>query len=240
MSTAIEPIKTQALEAVAEERGFLEMISQAARDPNVQVEKLERLMAMKERYDATRASLRFSEAMARLQPRLPRITKHGRVVVQGSVRNTYAKLEDVDDEIRPLYSQEGFSISWNTKQSAAGTTVLGTLRHNAGHSEPYEITLPHDSSGSKNGIQAVGSTVAYGKRYLMLGMFNIITVEEDDDGTGTKPITVEQVNQIRDLIIDRNADEAKFCKFMDVQGVEEITQDRLQMAINALQNKGRK
>ncbi len=230
-------------QVVVQERGFMDMIGEAARDPNVSVEKLERLMALKERHDALTASQAFAEAMARLQPKLPRITKHGRVVVNGQLRHTYAKLEDIDEIIRPLYTEEGFSISWNTRQGQSGsgvtTTVLGTLRRGA-HAEPYEITLPHDASGSKNGIQAVGSTVAYGKRYLVCGMFNIITVEEDDDGSGAEPITQAKVNQLRDLIMDRNADEARFCKYMDVQSVEEITKDRFEMAMNALQNKGRK
>lgn len=219
-----------------EGRGFLQMIAEAARDPNVDVQKLERLMAMKERFDQARAQTRFSEAMARLQPALPRITKHGRIVVQGTVRNTYAKLEDIDEEIRPLYTGEGFSISWNTRQSQVGTTVLGTLRHIGGHAEPYEITLPHDPSGSKNSIQAVGSTVSYGRRYLLCSMFNIITVDQDDDGQGRTQIGTEQVNQIRDLIIDKNVNEAKFCQYMDVKQIEEITQDRYQMAITALKD----
>ncbi len=71
-------------------------------------------------------------------------------------------------------------------------------------------------------------------------MFNIITIDADDDGSGTELITIDQKNKILDLIADRNADYARFCKFMDVQEVEEITQDRFQMAVNALQNKARR
>jgi len=221
---------------------MLGMIARAAVDPSVSVEKLERLMALKERYDAKAAETAFAEAMARLQPTLPRITKHGRIMVSGQVRNTYAKLEDIDEEIRPLYSAEGFSISWNTstESTVPGTRVLGKLRHRAGHSEAYAIFLPNDNSGGKNGIQGVGSTVSYGKRYLLCSMFNIITVDADDDGSGTEVITIEQKNRILDLITERNADYARFCRFMDVQEVEEITQDRFEMAINALQNKGRR
>jgi len=223
-------------------RGFMEMIAEAARDERVSVEKLERLMALKERHDAKQAETAFAEAMARLQPTLPRITKHGRIVVSGQIRNTYAKIEDIDEAIRPLYSAEGFSISWNTSTESAvpGTRVLGKLRHRAGHSEPYSIFLPNDNSGGKNGIQGVGSTVSYGRRYLLCSMFNIVTVDADDDGSGTEPITLDQKNQILDLLAETNSDFSKFCKFMDVQEVEEITQDRYQMALNALQNKRRR
>jgi hypothetical protein len=39
------------------------------------------------------------------------------------------------------------------------------LSHELGHSEETTMTLPLDTSGSKNNVQAVGSSTSYGKRY---------------------------------------------------------------------------
>jgi len=50
------------------------------------------------------------------------------------------------------------------------------------------MTLPLDNSGSKNAVQAVGSSVSYGKRYVMAALLNITTRGEDDDGNAAAPI----------------------------------------------------
>jgi hypothetical protein len=44
------------------------------------------------------------------------------------------------------------------------------------------MTLPLDTSGSKNNVQAVGSSTSYGKRYTATLLLNIRTKGEDDDG----------------------------------------------------------
>lgn len=233
----------------AQPRGFLEMISQASRDPSVSVEKLERLMAMKERYDSIQAEVEFKAAFSRVQEKMPTITKHGRIMVKGQVRSTYAPYDDIDKEIRPIYTAEGFSLSFDSQftpnphsATAPGSlTITVKINHRLGHSETRSVALPIDRNEYRTGVQDLKSTVSFGMRVATIMLFNIITVDEDNDGQNkTEPITTEQKNQILDLIMDRNADEAKFCKYMDVQKVDEITQDRFQMAINALQNKGRR
>jgi hypothetical protein len=44
------------------------------------------------------------------------------------------------------------------------------------------MILPHDSTGSKNAVQAVGSSTSYGKRYTACALLNITSRGEDDDG----------------------------------------------------------
>ena len=44
------------------------------------------------------------------------------------------------------------------------------------------MKLPADTSGSKNVVQAIGSSVSYGKRYTMQALLNITSGGEDDDG----------------------------------------------------------
>lgn len=242
MSTQIAVPESGAIAIPESDAAFMEVIARAAKDPTVDVGKMRELLEMSEKMKAKQAEMAFNQAMARLQPTLPRITKHGRIVVNGAERSTYAKIEDIDEKIRPLYSAEGFSVSWNTQQNGTSAKITGKLRHIAGHWEPYEITLPVDTSGSKNAVQGMGSTFQYGKRYLLCGMFNIITIDEDDDGQGeaAQPITEHQVDQIRDMIIHTGANEKKFCEYMDVTDIPEITKGRFAMAMNALKVKARK
>ena len=75
------------------------------------------------------------------------------------------------------------------------------------------MVLPVDTSGSKNGVQAVASSVSYGKRYTAGLLLNITTTGEDDDGNGpaatvTPRVTSAQAAQIA-MLLERCSDKAK-------------------------------
>lgn len=218
-------------------------IAQLAKDPNTNVEKFERLIALQERMVARQAEASFNAAMARLQPKLPVITKHGRIEIGNAVQSTFAKYEDIDAAIRPLLNEEGFSFSFTTSRPVAGVTrIVCVLSHRDGHSRESEISLPEDTKGNKNGTQGVGSTVSYGKRYLVSGMLNIITREEDDDATkgAYQPIDEEKIRVLEDYLMDVGADRAKFLQFMDVQKLSEIQNRDFAKGLNALKAKQRR
>ncbi|MNE66080.1 ERF superfamily protein [compost metagenome] len=61
------------------------------------------------------------------------------------------------------------------------------LSHRDGHRETTSILLPADATGSKNAVQAVASSVSYGKRYTAGALLNFTTTGEDDDGQGAIP-----------------------------------------------------
>ncbi len=51
--------------------------------------------------------------------------------------------------------------------------VVGVLRHEAGHKEEAELVLPADLSSGKNPVQAVGSSLSYGQRYVAKLLLNL-------------------------------------------------------------------
>jgi len=70
-----------------------------------------------------------------------------------------------------------------------------------------------DTSGSKNGVQAVASSVSYGKRYTAGLLLNITTTGEDDDGNGpaakiTPRVTSAQAAQLA-MLLEKCSDKAK-------------------------------
>jgi len=226
-----------------------EIFAQLARDPNVDPVRIQQLMELQERAEARQAEKEFIAAMNRLQPKLPRITKQGKIAFEsqrtGQSQNTpYARFEDIDAKIRPLLHDEGFSISFGTAAlEKGGILITATLSHAAGHSRTESMPLPFDTSGSKNSIQAVGSTMAYGKRYLICAMLNIITVGEDDDGNAVSFIDQQQLNSIMDLIIASEMDEtsqAAFRKLMNVERIEDIRKSNYPKAMSALHAKFKK
>lgn len=152
------------------------MIERAARDPSVDIDKLERLMQMKVDADAKQARADFDAAMAEMQPQLPSIGERG----NAAGRYTYALWEDINAAIKPVLMAHGFALTFRTDFSN-GIKVTGVLSHRNGHREETSISLPADASGNKNAVQAVASSVSYGKRYTAGALLNLTSHGEDDD-----------------------------------------------------------
>ena len=222
-----------------ESASILQVIARAAADPAVDIEKMQALLAMQERVMALRAKQEFQAALARIQPRMPRIQRTGEIVIDGRIRSRYSTYEDVDSAIRPLLAEEGFAISFDTESEAGGLTTILIVTHSLGHEERRKMRLPLDKSGSKNEVQSHGSTVSYAKRYLVMGFFNIVHEGEDNDGSG-EPINLEQVNKIRDLLIYTNSDEKKFLAWLKATSVENIQRGKYEEALRELSKKAAK
>jgi len=172
----------------AEGSTLLAVISRAAADPNTDVGKMERLMAMYERIETKRSEAEFAEALSAMQDKLPAIAERGQV----SGRYTYALWEDINAAIKPILTQFGFALSFRT-DFADGIAVTGVLSHRAGHSISTTIKLPPDPSGNKPAVQAVASSVSYGKRYAAGALLNLTSHGEDDDAfAASQSSAVEQ------------------------------------------------
>ncbi len=164
---------------------LLSVISRAASDPNVNIDKMERLMAMHRDMQRQQAEADFNAAMARVQSSMGRIGTDKRNSQTNSDYATYAKL---DRELRPLYSAEGFALSFGTDPAEVENIVRVTchVSHAAGFTRKYLIDMPADGKGARGNdvmtkTHATGSATQYGMRYLLKMIFNV-AIGEDDDG----------------------------------------------------------
>lgn len=195
--------RRQAVVPISNDSNIMAVISRAAADPTCDIDKLERLMAMHERMQARDAEAEFNAAMAAMQSDIPSIAERGAIVVNGQKRSDYATFEDINDVIKPIMQQHGFAITFKVENIAQGLSVTGILMHRAGHRESTTMLLPLDTSGSKNAVQAVGSSTSYGKRYVMSALLNLTTRGEDDDGHAAVPtanVTSVQASGITALL----------------------------------------
>jgi hypothetical protein len=255
----IEP-QEQALAPVSETAALISMIERAARDPSVDIEKFERLMLMKERVEAAASKKAFDAALALMQPQLPQVDRNGRIVVLSKEdRNAgrydakpqqstpYALWEDINTAIGPILAEHGFALSFRTGTTAEGKiTVTGVLSHAGGHREETTITLMHDSSGSKNSVQAVGSSISYGKRYtagLLLNITSRAPGDTDDDGTkagGPELISEEQIAELRSMIVGVDADLPKFLRYFKIEKLTDLPAAKFESAVRMLKAKGQR
>lgn len=173
-------------ETPAPEPTGAQVFERLAADPNVPVEKLERLIAMQERILAHHAKAAFHAAFAEMQGAIPVITKRGEILVDGKVRSRFAKHEDIQRVVRPILSAHGFALRHRNEFVEGGKLkIVGILSHRSGHTEQDEFIGAADTSGSKNAIQALGSTRQYGMRYTTIALLNIASEDEDDDGVAS-------------------------------------------------------
>lgn len=203
------------------------LIERATFDPNFDPDKLERLMAMKERSDAELALQAFNRAMTDAQAEMPAVFKNKNNDQTGS---RYANLERVMAVIQPVLTKHGFSISFGTDQSdlAKHYGVTCRLAHVAGHVQDYRVDIPSDGAGikgqtNKTATHAFGSSMSYARRYLLMMVFNVAT-SDDDDGNAADGefITPKQISELQEGIDSCGADIMKFCKAMGVGALAEI------------------
>lgn len=180
----------------SESAQLIDMIGRLASDPNSDIDKMERLMAMREKVQQREAEIAFNDALSAMMPEIPAIEERGEIEFKGKIQSTYALWEDVNEIIKPILSKHGFSLNFKTKTSPE-IVVVGILRHRLGHKDTAEFTASADTSGSKNSIQGIKSTISYAKRTTADALLNITTHGQDDDafsaatGFDTTPWTAE-------------------------------------------------
>jgi hypothetical protein len=174
--------------AAPQEATILAIIERASRDPNVDIDKMERLIAMHERVQAEQNRREFDNAMASAQEAMKAIRAN---MENKQTKSEYASYAQLDKAVRPIYSQHGFALSFNTGDAPNPNEVrvLCTVSHRAGHRQDYKIDMPADGKGPQGApvmtrTHATGAAASYGQRYLLKLIFNLAVGDVDDDGNG--------------------------------------------------------
>ena len=186
---------------------ILALIQQVANDPNSDVDKMERLMAMHIDMVERDAVQAYKKAMSICQSEMPIVVKDA---VNDQTDSLYAKFENILITTQSTYTRNGFALSFGTDLSPINGYIRITceVMHMCGHSKDYFVDLPPDLTGirgtaNKTGIHAAGSTFSYGKRYLFCMIFNIAVANEENDGTGGPAAQISYISE---------ADEAEIVK----------------------------
>ena len=174
------------------------------------IDKLEKLMALQERWEANEARKAYVSAMAAFKANPPDIFKTKQVAFN-DVSYKHALLSDATEQIGRALSAHGLSATWKTEQSEGGMTrVTCIITHSQGHSESVSLQAGLDQSGKKNNIQALGSTVSYLERYTLFAATGLAAKDQDDDGAKHEDpqeqeqatITDDQASELHAMLID--------------------------------------
>lgn len=241
--SALTKAEPQELAAPNDTAAIISVIEAAARNPDVDVDKLDRLLAMQERIMDRQADQAFSAAMNAAQAELRPVATDA---ANPQTRSRYASYPALDNACRPIYSRHGFSLSFNTADGAPvdHLRLACKVRHSGGHTEAYQVDMPSDGKGAKGGdvmtkTHATGAAMSYGQRYLLKLIFNI-AVGEDRDGNSpelSKPISETQAADLQALMEEVGADRPKFLAYLKVGSISEIPFSQYDRAIAALEAK---
>lgn len=215
----------------------------AAMSKGMDLDKLEKFMALQERWEANEAKKSYTLAMADFKKNPPKIDKDRRVkfeTAKGTTEYSHASLANVTEKINAALGEHGLSAAWVTLQDENGAiTVTCTITHQMGHSESTSLTAAPDLSGSKNAIQAVGSTISYLERYTILALTGLATADMDTDGKTEEVVYIDekQLSRIKDYVDNYAVDLPKFLVYLKAESLEKITTKQFNMAIAALEAK---
>ena len=230
-----------------EPNSLLPAIISLAKDPSVDVSKLDALLKMQASMEERQAKQEATAAFTDLTGELPRVKKNGTIklikdgVSKGEI--AFAKWEDMDKVIRPLLVKHGFTLSFDTVERATGgIMVTGELMHRSGHVRTASIPLALDTGAGRNNLQAMGSSLSYGKRYCAEMLLNIVREGDDDDGNkgGVAYVTPEQCEELQGLIRETGTDEKRFLNTMGVEELGQIHQAAFTPGMNMLLSKRKK
>jgi len=163
------------------------------------MEDLEKMLELQERHDANEARKAFHVAMADFKKNPPEILKSKKVSYKtssGEASYNHADLGVITTAIGSSLAEHGLSASWKQEQDA-GIKVTCRLTHELGHFEETSLFSPPDTSGGKNSIQAIGSTITYLQRYTLLALTGLAAHDQDDDGAGVNDDLVNEIASLK-------------------------------------------
>ncbi|MEW6022821.1 MAG: ERF family protein [Pseudomonadota bacterium] len=150
------------------------------------LDRLEKLMELQQRYEENEARKAYVNAMAEFKLNPPQIVKDKLVQFSGT-SYTHATLGNVTSAIVEGLAKHGFSHRWDTEQQGANVSVTCTITHRKGHSERTTLSAAKDDSGKKNNIQQMASAITYLQRYTLLAATGLATHDQvDDDGASAE------------------------------------------------------
>lgn len=190
---------------------------------------------------ADEAKAAFHEDFVQLK--FPEIPKLGRIEIGRGKAQQYARWEDINDKIEPVLLAHGFRLTFDlVEESDTSVTLEAILVHRRGHSISTRKKLPLDKSGSKNIVQAYGSTQSYAQRYAAIALLNLTSRGEDDDaasinGAGLQSasdkffITPEQSGKLTEMIDQTGRTVERFCMKYRIDHISELPASKYKEAV---------
>lgn len=229
---------------VTQEITPMQMILSAVQNSS-DLEKVEKLLALQERWEANEARKAYAKAFSIAQANILPVVKKK---FNNQTKSNYADLANIIETAQPIYTKEGFSVTFNEGDclKEGHARILADVLHCKGHKEQYHLDIPLDGTGIKGNanmtpIHGKASAVSYGKKYLMCMIWNIPTADDDGNkGSGKlKTINEKQLSTLLDLLCAKELTESGLIRFLKIDKLEDLPESRYMEAVAAINAKNK-
>ena len=149
------------------------------------IEKLKQLMDLQERWEKNEARKAFVSAMNAFKAEAIVVLKDK---LNQQYNSKYVSLENLVATVTPYLSKHGLTADWDVDQ-AAGIKITCIVTHVMGHFKTTSMICPPDTSGKKNPIQEIKSSITYGKTCTYESALGLASsngnLSDDGNGGGT-------------------------------------------------------
>jgi hypothetical protein len=160
-----------------------DMLIQLAADKDFPVEKLEKLIDLKNREEERLAKKEFDFHFAQMQAEIPVFSKS-----KQGYKYKYTPIEVYMKELKPILARHLFSCSWYQETMGTNRPKIWNVISGYGYDKKCSIELNIvEVSDMTNEIQDTGSAKSYGRRYTLKDNLGLVEENEDDDGASAAP-----------------------------------------------------
>lgn len=212
----------------------------AAVERGANMDVLEKLMSLQERWEKNQARKAFDNAMAAAKSELPVIVKNREVDFTSAKGRTHYRHEDlagIARQVDPILAKHGLSYRFRTTSvinEPIGVTCV--VSHRDGHSEENTLSAGRDDSGNKNSIQQVGSTITYLQRYTLKAALGLAASHDDDAKSAESggAISDDQLEKLQHRIVEVGANIKRFCDRFKIESVADLPAKQFADAMTSL------
>ena len=225
-----ELVKKESSEVVETQHPMHPLVSMSmSSGTDLTPETLGQLLTLQREWEADQARKAYSAAMVKFRSVCPNIGKDANVNYKSSKGVTnydHETLNGIMKTITPALSACGINPTYRT--GVEGSTIIVTCRitHELGHYEETSLPAAADTSGGKNAIQGIGSTVTYLQRYTLKAMLGL-SAGHDNDATPEPALLINSEQALElDVLLDGSESEFKGFKtgFLNHWSIEDVSE----------------
>lgn len=158
------------------------LLNAIQRYPDMNLDRLEKLMDLAERWRAAEAKRAYVRAFAMFKKNMPDVIKD---MLNKQYGSDYSSLANLVNQTNRVLGEYGLHANWRPDQSD-GIKITCVITHEDGHSEEVWLKGPPDTSGQKNPLQQIKSTLTYLEGATFQAITGVVARSAcaDDDGNG--------------------------------------------------------
>lgn len=160
----------------------MEMLSTAFAN-NVDLAYIEKLMELERQWRADNAKRSYVVAFTKFKKNMPDVVKD---LLNKQYGSDYSSLANLVNTTNRALGEYDLNANWRPHQSGDGISVTCIMTHVDGHSEEVTLIGPPDTSGTKNPLQGIKSTLTYLEGATFQAITGVVArskaLNPDDDG----------------------------------------------------------